>query len=1461
MRIFDNVNDPALDDDDFGGSLALLEADALRTPPPRPRPLRRLPYGLPCWTRPRNPFSGSKPKHQHRRRVVVDAVLSRVEYLHLLLVNLFSQHAFNWDGNRKQHALLYLSQLDQQLELLFGLNLQPHPMVTDLAEELQLLHQKWQEFFVQRHPTDEQHSARFLLETVPVVLLEKDLGYVSSWPTIKPYLSLPRLYRQTMGNRRNIGMFKADQEREPRRSKRQPFVTLGSSLRQKQPKRTDPTSDHHRPNPFYRLIPCQPPCPRPCVRPTPRPMPGMWLGLLALLFLVTCSTALQSSLPEKPNYCAVMNQRTGKPYSKPDYSDFKDVPKQTLAGWPPVHYEAVSRNRTRIHYTLSACGLVITAKDLNEGSSQFSQVMNQVYRFIDSSPSQYYVSHRDVRGVAGLIYPTTASAMVIAEANRLEALYGVKEPVPEDLLLVDNLLTAETEAKKEDLKINHKPVTPGEVLMVTKDANDALLADPNSLHALLADQDNVKYLREEEGGIKVSVNRPLLEEKLPLVQKSILRVHVDRVSRASSVVYQDPDRYIWKNNSVTANELTETRRVSSYGRLASNNLLRFQAYDCSAPVNVHAATAEVRDDCNAHAIVPENARPASFTLLQSVKQRSFRARYCKMVQWQTAAYCGVYDHQTALSPFKQFGIAVLVSDAECQQWVNQLRFTDPKKKDHPLKYNATTQISFYVHGKEWHSSSGEVKCYGDTIIAQDGSSIYQVVMYRQVDIYIGDMDVHVAHDGEVSIGSYSATLDCPLTKGFCAVPGLGTFVWNAAEDGAPRCFLAKTRTINGNLVSTKEDRTVFVSNDGTMVRLEIRQPHVTCGRHIYTTNYDNLFLFSNKDYFGHRRRLHESLAKEGDTAVIADPSITTAPLEWAPLEPTDVSIITYSNNKDDFLYGQLSALLVQEVQSVLQRSCEQEVRRRQNDFGLTAAIQGAMQAGDTTRLSGGRFGTITGEVWTTYYCRSALVTARPVDHCYSSLPVILTVADKAMWQQTHDWSDDRLNRTQFFLEPFSRRITTLAAEIPCSRQFPLVYSNVHGDWISFTPEYTVVPPPEETLNVYRAVNVTAIDFQFHSEIGGIYSLDTIKETEEFLAASQRRNTLGMVFGSTMDAESVDGDEHGGITSLLPSALFDLGGFNGIWKGLKAWGFVIILALIAYGIYYFSSACCNVGMRFDTLRYKPGGWSPRRLFSTVMGPSATLWMGRRHMFNVVRPSVPTGTPLQPIIRPQETQHLLGHAAASSSSLPTSQTTYAPISGLESGSSATSTGTRRKSRAPSVPQWMESHRPRRPRLQRQQSVLPTAVDVHSSPEAEPEPDTSESVASSCSSTPSRPWSSRTSVPNSNPTPTPASSVAHSLATAQSGSRATIKGSIGQWSDTTEKKIVILRNVLGKVSRDKDRKRQEDQAKVQAKPDPGKDASKDSGKEEQNKPEAVDKDPDALYDVPPTPRAVRFTKDSAV
>jgi hypothetical protein len=392
-------------------------------------------------------------------------------------------------------------------------------------------------------------------------------------------------------------------------------------------------------------------------------------------------------------------------------------------------------------------------------------------------------------------------------------------------------------------------------------------------------------------------------------------------------------------------------------------------------------------------------------------------------------------------------------------------------------------------------------------------------------------------------------LPCLAGREACAL-STGTWLWKrpSEKDSCPY-YLAR-KVVGIQVEGMENDRRVetFLSTDGSMVRLMKKPGIVACNHLLHPTNYENLFLTKALDEPLFQRRVH----------------------------PGEMSIMTYVNIQDEFLYGVLTDYIKEEFRTLVWRSCQRDLERRAQAYASLAAEQRATLDGETTSLGNGWFATASGEAWYKYQCRETKVLATDLPICYSALPVILSTEDRKRYihdrkieappSSTAVASKEPTDAeiltglpTQFFVEPHTHRLTTVGIPTPCSINFAPLYRNNRGKWIMAMPELRLANRPRDVD--YRIKEDIRNAPKFDWEAGGLYPPEAVREMEEYTHAPRRKEELAFRMAEQARRHA-PGSSNAYLTlhDAFPQVDVNFDALSQIWLFLARWGNIAAILL-------------------------------------------------------------------------------------------------------------------------------------------------------------------------------------------------------------------------------------------------------------------------------------------------------------
>ncbi len=520
--------------------------------------------------------------------------------------------------------------------------------------------------------------------------------------------------------------------------------------------------------------------------------------------------------------------------------------------------------------------------------------------------------------------------------------------------------------------------------------------------------------------------------------------------------------------------------------------LWFEAYDCSQPSQVRPIGVAHSQECKRQP-TPEKLEPAKYLVLQESKFRRTKAIRCYMEETQVTMHCGAMDHQTYAPNWSHYNIPKSVSKADCQKyWETQNYHVARGDRNFKLIRNAVNIFDFENSGStEYHSE--EVECEGGSIY-HNGKEYKGNVQHIQRSLKIEEIDILIDDNDGVILNKDQVRLPCTLNDETCET-SQGRVNWQPLRP-QDRCQLYLARnTIGVNVIAG--DKTVYMTRDGSRIRLQHAHETRKCGYVVIATTYPNVYLAPS-------RHIHEG------------PLLRSLPTP-------EISLQTYAKLNDEYIYNRITEKVKEEFVAVQTRVCQSQMNNHQKQLNSKLTRQTAAIDGTTITLGGGFFATASGETWYQYACKRRVVRARTsATQCFSALPINMTSRDGfEYWSKRHpETVSAHLNHQvpsmpPLYLEPVSRRIVTIGIPVPCVTEFAPMYQNTNQKWLKLTPTPTFTTAPEQPIETDTfPVETSHIDellrdaqSGFHDS--GLYTGAKLDQWDTFQMAPRLTNDLGI----------------------------------------------------------------------------------------------------------------------------------------------------------------------------------------------------------------------------------------------------------------------------------------------------------------------------------------------------------------
>jgi hypothetical protein len=474
---------------------------------------------------------------------------------------------------------------------------------------------------------------------------------------------------------------------------------------------------------------------------------------------------------------------------------------------------------------------------------------------------------------------------------------------------------------------------------------------------------------------------------------------------------------------------------------------------------------------------------------------------------------------------------------------------------------------------------GDTQCVG-AVYRQKGIDIPDSMLWEELTITLDTDTLLVDATGSCIVNNDQIKIGCRDTALSCIYSG-GTIFWKAPTD-LERCRFNQIRRSTGIVVTGSKGTETFITQDGSMIRLILRRLAQLCGEATgFRTNYENLYLMDE---------------------IYANQVSDTLPLG-------EVSTITYTNQQDGFLFGEMSAHTKAEFRALLKLSCRQEQHREQSPLGSKGKEERPHMDGYTVGLEEGWFLTYAGELMYHYFCQPIIAVGRNDTVCYSALPIDLVVevqkriAVNRGDNDTNGTTGVTTHSTGYFLEPHTRRLTFWGTHMPCVRNFGGAYLNTWGGWVVALPHLLLMEKPQ-TLKQHEELKYVQGKLRKY-DIGfrGIYDKALVRAMDQLTQTRGLRQDVGTVL-------SVQGSKFVDPSHISPHNLWQeiyLVSFDFLgWLGdlLDQWG--TVLAALTLLLVRFKALSFISGLLARCLAAHRIGGCQFHLLAAVL-PSVLQWM--------------------------------------------------------------------------------------------------------------------------------------------------------------------------------------------------------------------------------------------------------------
>ena len=424
----------------------------------------------------------------------------------------------------------------------------------------------------------------------------------------------------------------------------------------------------------------------------------------------------------------------------------------------------------------------------------------------------------------------------------------------------------------------------------------------------------------------------------------------------------------------------------------------FRAWDCEQPQNIQDIDARTLHTCPDRYPI-DSVRNVTYQLLSTQHKVSNQGFRCALKETKLASTCDKQQQAERIPARSYHGVQVTINVTDCRRYLRDKTF---RYKDQylpvELHNNAVNILAYDERGRLW-THEGKHGCVGQPTIF-NGLLYKNLVLTVHQELTLAD-EVYTFQEGGVIVQSTGERLVCHPSAAACQTP-TATYLWSSPPDD---CELTLVKSVTGIEV-TSGDNKVFMSTDGTSIRLVQDGLRSRCGRHVIKTSDPGLFLYPITEM----RQFPESTQRQ----------------------PFALST---------FLRHQDRQLLVNRVGDELKEVMRHECLTRKRYQGPPMEQVPTESSATSWTLGAGKFVSQSGEVLYQYQCREVIMTARNAPKCYQELPVECADPTDVVCH----------NRPPLFMEPLTHRLIRRGTSKPCSDVFMTKFRHQNYGWTMAIP--------------------------------------------------------------------------------------------------------------------------------------------------------------------------------------------------------------------------------------------------------------------------------------------------------------------------------------------------------------------------------------------------------------------------
>ena len=435
-----------------------------------------------------------------------------------------------------------------------------------------------------------------------------------------------------------------------------------------------------------------------------------------------------------------------------------------------------------------------------------------------------------------------------------------------------------------------------------------------------------------------------------------------------------------------------------------------QYYDCTSPTELTRLNA--RTSCKEIETTP--TEPEHYQLLQRIHEEKVDGFRCEMEVSEFALYCGSFSHQKFLKP-PIIDKHEPISITQCRELVTSQVFHPPGSlgaKDVVL--GGTTLLSVTAHGVI--HAEGSVSCEGEKVRIGE-ELVDQVLDLIQYKITLLPETYIIVQGRMEAVGDHvRLPKKCEVNTGGCTT-GSGTFIWDPILN---KCPLRRVQQ-----VALQKEGFLHVDTDRKLI-FEIEEKVTTpfgcpTSAEVWLTSYPDIYL--------------------------------TRSTEFEQMDPNDVDVVTYSDNRLEYVEFNLEKAAAKWSTTVTSALCESK-------YATEGKILPVHE----------RFGLRSGDALLLFNCEKKIGTvATPEQECFDAIRL----------------------ENGLYVDVATRIAKQHASVRDCSVHFPTYLEKADGTWITISDVIRVVDPPKS------GSLIEASKMQEHESFAqrGLYTAEEISSWE------------------------------------------------------------------------------------------------------------------------------------------------------------------------------------------------------------------------------------------------------------------------------------------------------------------------------------------------------------------------------